>query len=903
MSVRELWRRIAQLIHRDRAAQDLEDEMRLHVELRAAANRRAGMLAAAAESAARRRFGNRAALQMESRDAWGFVRLEAFVDDTRYALRSLARSPIFTISVALTLALGIGANTALFTILDRFFLQQPGGLSDAHQTRRVVLHVADHQHSARSAVTIFNYPEYRALADAMPAGFRRAAYFTQPNVRLGADRHDSQGAVSYVVDDYFGVLGIHPAAGRVLQAEECSTRVLSPVAVISYAFWRSHFALAPDIVGRQIEVASHRYTVVGVAAEDFTGIDLSAVDIWVPRNTLGSWDDWTPSRAESPKMVILQALIRPPAAPGSDAQGESIATIALRQGGWTTDSTGTATLESLRTAVNLGVEGAEARMSIRLAGVALLILLIACANVANLLLVRTMQRHREIATRIALGVSRARLMSQSLTESAILAAVGGTAALLCSVWMTPFLSHALLPQVQWKTVGLEPATFIYAALLVVLTGLGTGILPALHASKSDLYRSLHGNPGGSTSHRAGVRPLLLAAQVSLSVVLLAAAVLLVRSFRNVEGIATGYDDPRLAYAEVQPDMSFSKRDAEAYRTIGATLPEIAERISRVPGVEETALAVRSPLHPAAFSSVFLPSRDSTPKLNGLPPLTHVVSPGFLSVSGMHMVDGRTLRESDGTGAAPVVVVNASMAKIFWPGERAVGKCIIVGKREGACRTVVGVVADAHYFGIFEQPAMQFYMTFAQADTSSQLRGVYPGAILIRVQPGRLASATAGAREVFSSMTAALGTPKVETMDEMLAPIQHPWRLAADLFGGAALLGLLVAAIGIYGTVAYTVSLQRHEIGVRIALGAQHAEIMRRVVGSGLRVVGVGVAVGLLLVLALGKAIASMLYGTTWHDTATLIIVPVALVAVGVAACAVPAWRSGRVDPVMLLRSE
>ncbi len=903
MSVRELWRRVARLIRRDQATQDLEEEMRLHVELRAAANRRAGMHGAAAESAARIRFGNRAMLQMESRDAWGFVRFEAFVDDARYALRSLARSPVFTVSVVLTLAFGIGANTALFTILDRFFLQQPDGINDAGQTRRVVLHVADQQHAASNAVTVFNYPEYRTVAGAMPAGFRSAAYFTDPDVRLGGDRHGSQGAVTYVVDNYFGMLGVRPAAGRVLQAEECGTRVLSPVAVISYAFWRSRFGLTPDVVGQPIEIASHRYTVVGVAEENFTGIDLNAVDIWVPRNTLGSWDDWTPTRAETPKMMILQMLVRPPASPGANTQGEGLATVALRQGGWRADSTAIATFESLRTVVNLGTQGTEARMSLRLAGVAFLILLIACANVANLLLVRTMQRHREIATRIALGVSRARLMSQALTESAILAAIGGVAALICSVWLTPILSHALLPQVQWKTVGLGPGTFVYAAVLVVLTGLATGIVPALHAGKSDLYRSLHGNPGGPSSYRAGIRPVLLAAQVSLSVVLLAAAVLLVRSMRNVEAIDTGYDTASLAYAEVHPDMSFSKRDAEAYRAVGAILPEVAERISHVPGVEGTALALRSPLQPSWFTPIFLPGRDSTPRLGRTPPLTNAVSGDFFRVSGMHMQDGRSLRETDETGAAPVVVINASMARTFWPGERAVGKCIIIGKHDGACRTVVGVVADAHYFGIFERPAMQFYMTFAQADTASQPGNIYPGAILIRAHPGHLASATAAAREVFTSMTEALGTPKVQTMDDVLAPIQHPWRLAADLFGGAALLGLLVAAIGIYGTVAYTVSLQRHEIGVRIALGAQHAEIMRRVVGSGLRVVGIGVAAGLLLVLALGKAIASMLYGTTWHDTATLIIVPVAFVAVGVAACAIPAWRSAKVDPVMLLRSE
>ena len=205
----------------------------------------------------------------------------------------------------------------------------------------------------------------------------------------------------------------------------------------------------------------------------------------------------------------------------------------------------------------------------------------------------------------------------------------------------------------------------------------------------------------------------------------------------------------------------------------------------------------------------------------------------------------------------MVVVSAAMARTFWPGERALGKCIIVGKRDGVCRTVVGVVADAHYLGIFERPAVQFYMTFAQADTAGVAASIYPGAILIRTEPGRAATATAEAREVLTSMAGSLGTPQVQTMSDVLAPILHPWRLAADLFGGAALLGLLVAATGVYGTIAYTVSLQEHEIGVRLALGAQRAGIVRRIVGSGLRVVGIGVLAGMALVFALGSLIASM----------------------------------------------
>lgn len=903
MNIGEFWRRIMHVVRRNRVADELAEEMRLHLDLRAAALRKAGLGDANAAAAARRSFGNRTSLLIASRDAWDLVSIEAVVGDACHVLRSLRRSPLFTVSVALTLALGIGANTALFSILDRFFFQAPGGVNDGGQTRRVVLHAATGPRAGREAATAFNYPEYRDLAAALAPDLRTTAYSTDPAVRLGTDRHGSSGVVSYIIGDFFGVLGVRPATGRVLQGDECSTRVLSPVAVISYAFWRNNFALSPDAVGRQIEIGSHRYTVVGVASREFRGVDLSAVDVWVPRNTLGSWDDWTPDRVETGMMVNLQILVRSPPSAGAIAAGENAASLAFRRGGWTADSTAMATFESLRTAVNVGAQGAEANMSIRLAGVAWLILLITCANVANLLLVRTMQRQREIATRIALGVSRSRLMLQSMIESVILAVIGGVAALICAAWLTPVLSRALLPQAQWRPDGVHLTTIAFAALLIVVTGLATGVAPALQAGRLDLYRALHGNPGGPPSYRAGIRPVLLAVQVSLSVVLLAACALVVRSLQDVEAIDTGYEAERLAYAEVLPDMSFSKRDAAAYRAVGAMLPLAAQRIAGLPDVEGAALTDRIPLRGFSIMPVFLPDRDSIPKLNRNPPMAHVVSGDFFRVAGMRILEGRPLRGADGTGSAPVVVVNSSMARTFWPGQRAVGKCIVVATRDSACRTVVGVASDAHYFGVFEQPAMQFYMTFAQADTASQPGNIYPGAILIRGRPGRLASAVAEVRAVFDPMSEGLGASRVQSMDDELAPIQHPWQLAAELLTGAALLGLLVAAVGIYGTVAYSVALRRHEIGVRLALGAQRSAILGRVLVSGLSAVGFGVIAGLSLVLALGRLFAALLYGMSARDPMTLAAVPIAILVVAVAACAVPAWRASRIDPVTLLRSE
>lgn len=889
--------RLRALFKRDEVERELDEELRDHVERQTSANVAAGMSASEARTAALRAVGGIERRKEEVRATRGVEVIEHLAQDVAYALRGLRRAPGFTIAVVLTLALGVGANTVVYTILNRFFLRTPGGVRDANEIHRIVLHYVD-QRRAQQTVTNFNYPEFRGFADAMPPGFRSAAYFTNHSDRLGVDRYGSSGVVTYVIGDFFGLLGVEPVAGRRFRDEETSTRALSAVAIISYRLWQSRFGSTPDVVGRTIEVGAHLYTVIGVAPEPFSGVDLDAVDVWVPRNSLGSWDDWSPDRVETPRMTNLHVLVRGPSTRGARAKGESEATSWLRSSGMVPDSTATATFASLRTAVDVGFQGTEALMSVRLAEISLLILIIACANVANLLLVRTMQRNREIATRLALGASRNRVVAQILTESLLLAALGGAAALACAVWLSPVLSHAILPTVHWQSTGVSPGTFLLAMLLVVLTGALTGIVPAMHASRSDVQQSLRGDPGSGVSRRTGVRSAMLAMQVTLAFVLLAAATLLVRSALNVEAINTGYETGRLAYAEVLPGMTYSKHDAEASRSIGLRLPAVAVQLARVPGVESVALSLRAPLHGFAVYPVFLPGRDSMPTLNRNPPLTQVVSPEFFGVTGLHVVDGRTLQADDRAGSAPVVVVNQTMARTMWPRQRALGNCIIVSTRDAPCRTVVGVVSDAHYYGIFDAPAMQFYMPFGQADTS-----LYPGVILIRSQMGRLVSTTVAVRDAFTAMTQSWGTPTVRTMDDALAPILHPWRLAAEVFAGTALLALIVAGVGIYGTVAYTVSQQRHEMGVRLALGARRSGILRLVVGGGLRVVGIGLVVGAILVLVLGRLVTSMLYGTTAHDPVMFLVVATSMLAVAVAACAIPAWRAAHLDPVALLRSE
>jgi predicted permease len=823
---------------------------------------------------------------------------EGIAHDARYVLRSLRRSPLFTATVVVTLALGIGANAALFSVLDRFFLHAPGGVREADQVRRVVWRHWDRRRGSTADATNYNYPEYHALAEAMPRGLETAAYFTDPNARLGEGGHASAAVVTYVIDDYFDVLGVGPAVGRLFRGDEHTTRVLSPVAVISWRLWHDRFALAPDIVGQTVTVGSHRYAIIGVAPEEFRGIDLDPVDVWVPRNTLGSWQDWSPTRVETPMMVNLHILVRVPPSPGAAARAEASATASLRGYVTAMDTTAQARLAPLRNAVDAGFQGAEARMSTRLTGVALLILLIACANVANLLLVRTMQRRREIATRIALGVSRGRLVAQLFTESLVLATIAGATVVASSGWLGLVLRRALLPNVHWETQALELRTCAFTALAVVLTGVAAGLIPALHASRTDLSRALRGDSGGGASHRARARSVLLVTQVSLSVVLLAAAALFVRSLRNVESVDTGYEADRVAYADVLPDMTFSPQDRETYREIGAVLPEAASRIARIPGVERTALSFMGPLQGFAYYPVFLPARDSAPTLNRMGPFTQFVSPDFFNVTGMRVLEGRSLTADDRLGAALVALVNITMARTFWPGERAVGQCVVIGKREDPCRTVIGIVSDAHYLRILEDAAMQLYVPLAQADSV-----VVPGAVLIRAQPERLRGVTASARDVIGTTTGKWGTPRALTMADVLAAELHPWRVGAELFSAAALLALLVAAVGVYGSIAYSVSQRTHEMGVRVAVGADVTHILGLVVGGGVRLVGIGVVVGTVIVLALGRLVASMLYGVTPHDPAVLIIVAVTFVVVAILACLIPAWRAARVDPVTLLRAE
>jgi predicted permease len=888
---------------REDAERDVDEEIRLHVELRTEELTRSGLSPDAARAEAERRFASsdeaRRRLYTTATDREARMRkrdvVESFLQDLRFVLRSLRRSPTFVISAVLTLALGLGANAALFAILDRMFMQAPIGVGDTRLLRRVYHDVTNSQ-NVKSPYSVLSAPQWRELAAAVPAGTAIAGYRTESKVRLGTDERAREGVVTQVIGDYFGTLGAGVTAGRPFAVDEYRPEAFAPVAVISWDLARERYAAAQNAVGQTIDLGSHRYAIIGVAAKGFRGTDLDAADVWVPMNTQGIWKDRTERWYENRGTLSIRTLVRardPAAFPAIQVA----ATTAFRRDAFEGDRETAASFGSIKEVMAPEFERSEQAIASRLAAVALVILLIACANVANLLLARALQRRREIGVRLALGVSRARLLRQLLTESVVLAVMSSFAALLVAVWTATALRHALLPNVQWGTPAVGLRAVMFVAATAVLAGLAAGLAPALHASRPDVTRVLKGGAREGGLPRSRVRSALLVSQIALSCVLLAGAGLFIRSLRQVQSVDTGYDAERIVFASLRSDPELGRRDADLDRV----LKTAADRIAHLPGVESVSYTENAPFNGISFVDNFLPDRDSMPRLDGSGPLVSFLSPGFFATMGMRVLEGRDFAPSDRTGSELVLVVNSTMAKTVWPGESAVGKCLILRKRENPCRRIVGVVSNAHYNGIIERPSMQFYLPLAQEGDGGNTG--MAGALEIRATAGRIAAVTAQARQLLASLGWAGSRPSTRALSEQFVPELRKWRLGAALFSAAGLLALLVAAVGVYGTIAYTFSQRTHEIGVRIALGAQSTSIVALVLKSSTGVAVAGVAIGTGLSLWAGRFAAPLLFETSPRDPIVLGGVAATLVSVAVLASLVPALRAKGVDPLVALKAE
>ncbi len=893
------------LHRREDAARDVRDEILLHVELRTEQLIGGGMAPDVARREAERKFGSidnahpkleHAATHRETvmrkRDWW-----ESFTQDLRYVLRSLRRSPTFVISATLTLALGLGANAALFSVLDRLYLQTPIGIPAAANLHRIYYSYIRND-NARRLRSVVSPPEFLAMADVVPPGVSMTGYRNDKRP-LGKDDSAPVGGVTRVIGDYFTTIGVHPSAGRNFTADEVRPEGVAPVAIVSSAFAHSQFGSDRDAVDKSLDIGTLHLTIVGVAPTGFRGTDLDATDVWMPMNTMGARPQSGLPWYQEPHSGFIRMIARTSNASALQAFSV-ISTQALRRTTIVPHDTSSMSVVpgSISEMLSPDFNDSQAAIATRLGVVALAILLIACANVANLMLARALQRRREIGVRLALGVSRRRLISQLLTESIVLAAIGGTAAIVVAIWTATALRHALLPTVEWGASAMGVRAVVFGIVTALIAGLAAGLVPALHASRPNLTTALRGGSRDGATHRSKVRAALLVSQVALSCVLLAGAGLFVRSLRQVEAIDIGYDTDRVVLAGID-----YARDAAHTPQAQATLfAEAASRIARFPGVERVALASSRPLYGFSVADLFTQKGDSLKAPRGMNNIVSFVSPGYFATMGMHVLQGRDFSAADLDGAEYVVVVNATFAKTEWPGQPALGKCFRYESAAAVCRRVVGIVSDSHFSNVIEQPTMQYYFPMAQSAGSTNHHDI-PGAIEIHTTAGRAQAIAAQAKQLLIQLSSSGMKPWAQTLSEQIDADFRSWRLGAALFSGAGLLALLVAAVGIYGTIAYTFSQRTQEIGVRIALGAQGSSIMALVLKSSVAIAGVGVVIGTGIAIWAGRFAKPLLYETAPNNPFVLGGVALVLLAVAVIASLVPALRAKGVDPMEALRAE
>lgn len=872
-------------------AAEVEREIRFHIELDALGQSAAGRAHRDAELAARRSLGNSTYVREEVRRMTTQLWIDRVVQDTTYALRGLRRSPGLTLAVVLTLGLGIGVNAAMFSLLDRVFLRPPAGVVDPGGVRRLYTELA----SGNSRLTwpTIEYPQYRAFRAAI-APSTTIGLFSSPestSVRDGNGR--ITGRVSYVTSGFFSVLGVRAAAGRLITADEDPIETPTPVAVLSDAFWRRAFGGDRAVLGRRVAIKQRVFTVVGITAPAFTGIELSAADVWLPANSRDASAGYYGLAWYNSFGAPFKVIVRP-STPAAEQQILTAGTNAIRpvemKGLWY-DPNIRFRSGPIVAALGPAPQQTEMIVATRVAGIALMVLVIACANVTNLLLLRAVRRRREIAVRRALGVSRGRLLEQLTVESLVLSLAGGAIAALFATWAGIALRRLVLPSINWATSAVDLRTITFVVGVSVMLGLITGLTPALQAMKPDLVESLKAGMRDAAYRGSKLRASLLAVQAALCVVLLVGAGLFLRSLDNVESIGVGYDTENRIF--IRPAFDDPRGHSMELAT---ALPEAARRLRAIDGVEAVAYTSVPPLQGASFRRIFLPDRDSIPQLpNDYGPSMAAVSPAFFRASGLRLVAGREFTDADQRSSTPVSIVGESMARLYWPGETAIGKCIMVLKRD-RCFIVVGVADDAHRRGIIEAPISQFYVPVAQGFDS-------PQDLIVLVRSGRGPAVTRAAEEILrplvSEMVGVIARPFSSVLDREL----RPWRLGASLFTALGILALVVAAIGVYSVVAYGVSQRVHEMGVRIALGAQMRNIIDLVLGDGLRIVAIGIAAGVVASLALGRFVASLLFGVVPGDPSILIAVVTLLCVVGAVACLIPAWRAARVDPVTALRAD
>ena len=818
--------------------------------------------------------------------------MRILLQDLRYGLRMLMKHPGFTLVAVLTLALGIGANTAIFSVVNAIVLRplpfaEPDRLVQVWETM---------PGNDRRWVAPGNFIDWRNQAQA----FEQIAGYANANLNLTGEGEPERLTGAAVTDNLFSTLGVKAAKGRTFLPEDV-LREDGRVAVLSDGLWQRRFGADPNIVGKNLLLDDKSYTVIGVMPEGF-GFPAQA-EIWV----LGTRGSAVPPSltAQFPKsdltterdIHIYSAVARlKPNATLEQAQSEMSA-IASRLAQAYPETNGGLGVNVIRLHQQI-VGGVQSLLFILLGAVAF-VLLIACTNVANLLLAHATERERELAIRLALGAGRFRLIRQMLTESMLLSLTGGAIGLLLAMWGVDLfvgLSPGDIPRLS--EIGVDGRLLGFTLLISLVTGVGFGLLPALQATRLDPQHALKegGTKATEGRRRRRARNLLVVSEIALAQVLLIGAGLLIVSFMRLQAVDPGFNPSNLLTARMS--LSVTKYSDQNKKI--AFYNQVLERLQAIPGVRSAGLVMNLPLSGSNMNRGFLvEGRPEAKPDENVSVDYQVTSPGYFSTMEIPIIKGRAFTELDTEGRPRVAIINEIMARKYFPGEDPIGKRIAFGEanKEESWRTIVGVAGNVRHASINEQPFPGAYTPYAQ-DRESWSRI----ALVLRAN-GNPESLAAAVRKEISAIDPQQPVSNIQTMEQLMAAsIKRP-RFIMLLLGLLASIALALSVVGIYGLISYSITERTHEIGVRMALGAQAGDVLRMVVGQGLKLILVGLTIGVAGAFALTRLMSSLLFGVSTVDPVTFLGVSALLAMAALLACYIPARRATRVDPMVALRYE
>jgi putative ABC transport system permease protein len=871
-------------LRRDQFDRELEEEMRFHLEMKAEENLAAVVSPEEARYAAQRQFGNQTLLLEVSRDMWSFRFLGTLAQDLRYGLWMMLKNPSFTAVVVLTLALGIGANTAIFTVVNAVLLQP----LPFHEPERLV---RVWRSSAEDDRTALSFPDFADIRAHQTVFEQMAAWRSGDYTLTGqGDPVNLSGLV--VTAELFPLLGVTPQLGRGFTAEE--DQAGARAVILSHSLWQNRFNSDPNVVGKTVTINSQSYNVAGVMPAEFKfPIRNDPVDLWVSLAAVAGGREPVTTQRGWLAFGVIGRLKPNVTAPHAETALRVIVDNLARQHTESSDFVRARVLPYQQEVAR------DVRPGLLLMfGAVGCVLLIACANVANLLLQRATTRRKEIAIRAALGAGRWRILRQLLTESLLLALGGGVIGWLLAMWLTKLmisLAPKGLPRAPES--GLDARVLGFAVLVSLATGVIFGLAPALQAAKTDLNEALKDGAKGGGARSNRFRNALVVAEVALALTLLVSSGLLLNSFLRLQRVDPGFDSHNVLTFRIDlPANRYSQQPQ-----VTQFYQQLISRLEAAPGVKSASAISHLPLSSHRGMTGFAIEGIATPPDNAVPYSTdfRAVTPGYFKTMGIHLIKGRDFTPRDELRSTQVAIINESLARRYFPNQDPLGKRVMPGigidERPWMMREIVGVVRDAKHVSLREEPPPYIYLPHGQFHR--------PGMTLVV----RASNDPKGLIGVVQKETHALDSKlpvfEIMTLDQYLASSVAEPKFSALLLGLFAGLALILSCLGLYGVMSYVVAQRTRELGIRMALGAKTRDVLQLVIRQGIGLTLLGAAIGVAVAVALTRMIKSWLFGVSPTDPVTFAVAALLLTIVALISCWIPAWRATKVDPITALRFE